>query len=134
MADIKEYEKLSMIERLNYFRNLHHADGSDTEAGIIAEAINAVLPHLDKLAHLKVMPYALDWKGAFREDQAAVFDDRMVSEKEVLDAVNAGEVYNDQIIFMSEKQYDNIFKVNPTTAVKKAKAPGKKKQSKPASK
>ena len=122
-----------MIERLNYFRNLHYADGSDTEAGIIAEAINAVLPHLDKLAHLKMMPYALDWKGAFREDQAAVFDDRIVSEKEVLDAVNAGEVYHDQIIFMSEKQYDNIFKVNPTTAVKKAKST-RKKQSKPASK
>lgn len=43
--DIKEYEGMTAIEKLNYFRNCHYTDGNNTELGIIADAINEIMPH-----------------------------------------------------------------------------------------
>lgn len=41
---IKEYEDMTSMEKLNFFRNKYYADGNSTENGIIANAINDVLP------------------------------------------------------------------------------------------
>lgn len=43
--DIKEYEGMTAIEKLNYFRNCHYTDGMNSELGIIADAINEIMPH-----------------------------------------------------------------------------------------
>lgn len=39
----KEIENMSAVEILNYYRNLYHADSSNTERGIVANAINDAL-------------------------------------------------------------------------------------------
>jgi hypothetical protein len=41
-----KYDDMTAIEILNYYRNYHYADGSNTESGILANAINEILPEL----------------------------------------------------------------------------------------
>lgn len=43
------------LEQLNYFRNLYYTEGNSTERGIIANALNDILPYLssDILEQLK---------------------------------------------------------------------------------
>lgn len=48
MTDIKAYDGLSAAQQLNLFRNLHYNDGNATENGIIANAINDILPVVRK--------------------------------------------------------------------------------------
>ena len=44
-----EYEGMSSLEILNYYRNKYYNDGNATEKGIVANAINDVLP---KIVHV----------------------------------------------------------------------------------
>ena len=44
-----EYSGMSSIEKLNAFRNYYYAEGDNTEAGIIANAINDILPEYVRL-------------------------------------------------------------------------------------
>lgn len=45
---IKVYEGLTVSERLNLYRNRYYNDGYATERGIIANAINDILPKYDR--------------------------------------------------------------------------------------
>jgi 4-hydroxy-tetrahydrodipicolinate reductase len=40
---LNEYAGMNAVEILNYYRNCHYADGSNTESGILANAINETL-------------------------------------------------------------------------------------------
>lgn len=42
------YDGLSPIKQLDLFRNLHYADGNATQNGIIANAINEILPEYNR--------------------------------------------------------------------------------------
>lgn len=108
MAGIEMYEHKNAIEKLILFRNQYFGDGSETELTIVTRAINEVIPKLDKMSHLKAMEYTLSYSKTLEDKRVAVFDDRLVSEEEVLRHSRAGE-YHDQILDMSEKQYQNIF-------------------------
>ena len=44
--ELKEYEGTTSEEKLNFFRNKYYTDGNNTENGIIANAINDVLPKM----------------------------------------------------------------------------------------
>ena len=48
MTDIKVYEGLTANQQLNLFRNLYYNDGNTTEKGIIANAINDILPEYNR--------------------------------------------------------------------------------------
>ena len=49
MDELKIYDGLSAIDKLNFYRNQYYQDGNSTEAGIIANAINEILPeHIKK--------------------------------------------------------------------------------------
>ena len=102
------YEHKNAIEKLILFRNQYFGDGSETELAILAKAINEVLPKLDRMSHLKAAEYTLSYSETLKDKRVAVFDDRLVSEEEVLRHIRTGE-YHDQILDMSEKQYQNIF-------------------------
>lgn len=52
--DIKEYEGMTAVEKLNYFRNCYYTDGNNTELGIIADAINEIMPHYIRIWHESV--------------------------------------------------------------------------------
>ena len=41
---VLEYKDMTPEEKLNYFRNLHYDESDNTEAGVIADAINDILP------------------------------------------------------------------------------------------
>lgn len=47
--NINEYNALSAIEKLNLFRNKYYNDGDRTEKGVIANAINEVMPALNAI-------------------------------------------------------------------------------------
>lgn len=50
---LEDYRKLSSIEQLNYFRNLHYKDGENTESRIIADALNEILPKYASLTEAR---------------------------------------------------------------------------------
>lgn len=45
---VGKYNGLTAVEQLNLYRNKYYSDGNATERGIIANAINDVLPRLLK--------------------------------------------------------------------------------------
>lgn len=49
MVDLKVYENLTARQQLNLFRGLYYNDGNATEKGIIANAINDILPEYNRL-------------------------------------------------------------------------------------
>ena len=108
MEDTAKYDRMNAIDKLISFRNQYFNCGCSTECEIIAKAINEVLPKLDKMSHLKAAEYTLSYSETLKDKRVAVFDDRLVSEEEILRHIRAGE-YHDQILDMSEKQYQNIF-------------------------
>lgn len=44
-----EYAGMNAFEILNYYRNCHYMDDSNTESGILANAINEILPEYSRL-------------------------------------------------------------------------------------
>lgn len=116
MAAHEEYKGMTATEKLNFFRNKYHAEGANTELGIIAEALNELLPRLAKTEHLRVCTYTLDYSGEIKDDLAAMYDDRMVSEEEVLQFIQSGEQFHPRIITMSQKQWMGVFKSRPESS------------------
>lgn len=109
MADLSEYSGLSPIEQLNYFRGRYYNDGQATEFGVVANAINEVLPKLDKMDHLKIIPFSVEY-GSFTERSVAVFDDRNIKEEEVIHFIrNAHNTYHPHIIVISAQQAKSVF-------------------------
>ena len=47
--------KQKTLEILNIYRNFYYTDGNNTERGIIANAINDILPDLLKLVRIKYL-------------------------------------------------------------------------------
>lgn len=43
---LDELSTLTPVEILNYYRNLYYTDGNNTERGIVANAINDILPRM----------------------------------------------------------------------------------------
>ena len=46
---VLDYNGMTAVEKLNYYRNYYHTDGDNTEAGVIADAINEILPEYVRL-------------------------------------------------------------------------------------
>lgn len=46
---VLDYAGMTAVEKLNHYRNYYHADGDNTEAGVIANAINEILPEYVRL-------------------------------------------------------------------------------------
>ena len=108
MSDGKDYENMSSIEILNAFRNKYHAEGYSTESGIVANAINEFLPTLVKIDHICMIEYP-KCIGPYTIQQAAVFDNRKISEELVRDLIIAGEEYHPAVVFMTKAQFESLF-------------------------
>ena len=46
---VLDYKDMTAIEKLNYFRNMYYIEGDNTENGVIANAINEILPAYVKM-------------------------------------------------------------------------------------
>ncbi len=66
----------------------------------------------EKMEHIMAVSYALKWSETLSEDKVAVFDDRQISQEDVLRHVNEGETYDARIVYMTEKQFQNLFRKN----------------------
>lgn len=102
---------MSAIEILNLFRNKYYNDGNETELGVVANAINELMPKLSKMDNLSALDY-IESYGSLESKNVAVFDRRRVSEKEVVSAIKAGG-YHPDVLVMSEKQYESVFRKGP---------------------
>lgn len=94
---IQEYEGLTPEQQLNLFRNKYYTDGSATERGIIANAINEILPlyycqlkYIDNL-NFDVETYRLRWaKATAKLDAAEAEIERLKEDNEALnDAIDS---------------------------------------------
>ena len=108
MSAGKDYKNMSSKEILNAFRNKYHADGYSTEYGIVANAINEILPTLGKMDHICMIEYP-KCIGPYTIQQAAVFDNRKISEELVRDLIIAGEEYHPAVVFMAKAQFESLF-------------------------
>ena len=61
-TSIFEYDGMTAIEKLNYFRNLYYAEGNNTEKGIIANALNEILSQYAKEEQKKEQENIIDGK------------------------------------------------------------------------
>jgi len=48
-VNLEDYAGMNSVQILNYYRNMYYTDGNNTEKGIVANAINDVLP---KIVHI----------------------------------------------------------------------------------
>lgn len=78
MNDIKAYEGLTANQILNLFRNLYYNDGNATEKGIIANAINDILPdyHRQK-AEIEQLNHKYELAVAEREANVKGFTEQI---------------------------------------------------------
>lgn len=102
--DVREYEGMTAIEKLNYFRNCHYTDGMNTELGIIADALNEILPH-----------YARIWSENVANNDSRI-DSIIAKVREVVASQNKKSLeycqnivkYNIAQVFSEEDEVDGI--------------------------
>lgn len=64
MFDFAEATKsMTATEILNYYRNLYYTESQVTERGIVANAINELLPNITPVAHGEWIPYSVTMMG-----------------------------------------------------------------------
>lgn len=62
---VREVENMTPVEILNYYRNLYYAEPQTTEQGVVANAINEVLPKT-QAAHKKMLVQTMDYGTHYR--------------------------------------------------------------------
>lgn len=84
----KEYEGMTSMEKLNFFRNKYYTDGSNTENGIVANAINDVLP---KMVSKKGKPWVVFTDPAGKELCAYTAEETFAGEMQATKELLAAE-------------------------------------------
>ena len=64
---VLDYDGMTAVEKLNYYRNYYNADGDNTEAGVIADAINEILPEYVRLKEAETAVTPMDIIKKVRE-------------------------------------------------------------------
>lgn len=81
-AVIKAYEGLTANQQLNLFRNLHYNDGNSTVNGIIANAINDILPQLHRQqAEIEILQHKYELAVAEREANVKGFTETLEKQR-----------------------------------------------------
>ena len=60
--------------------------------------------------HVKMIEYTEKWDMWSEQDNVALFDDRDISEEEVNKLIREGDEYHPYVVFMTKKQYENVFR------------------------
>lgn len=60
--------------------------------------------------HVKMIEYTEKYDFWAEQDNVALFDDRDISEEEVNKLIRGGDEYYPHVVFMTKKQYNNVFR------------------------
>ena len=60
--------------------------------------------------HVKMIEYTEKYDFWAEQDNVALFDDRDISEEEVNKLIREGDEYYPHVVFMTKKQYDDVFR------------------------
>jgi len=66
--------------------------------------------NLDNFRHLKVLDYFVTGIDRTEEEKCAVYDERVISDEEVRNSILNGEEFRYEIIYMTMRQYRNVFR------------------------
>lgn len=60
--------------------------------------------------HVKMIEYTEKYDFCCDQDNVALFDDRDISAESVNRLINCGVDYDPYVVFMTKKQYENVFR------------------------
>lgn len=108
---VLDYNGMTAVEKLNHYRNYYHTDGDNTEAGVIADAINEILPEYVRMkdAATSANPMAVIKK--VREVLGKGFEYITSANAEVKYTESDGKLVLDYIEFLSESSYRDRIRV-----------------------
>lgn len=95
MTDSKAYENLTAEQQLNFYRNKYYTEGNHTEKGIIANAINDILPK-----------YVRQKAEIERLEERHLSDDKLLNDR-VQEAINAVSKANQKYVDALEKGFND---------------------------
>ena len=108
---VLDYDGMTAVEKLNHYRNYYHTDGDNTEAGVIADAINEILPEYVRLKEsaTTVDPMAVIKKA--REVLGKKYDYITSEPAEVKYFEKGGKLVLNYIEFVSDSNYQDRIRV-----------------------
>lgn len=107
---VLDYEGMTAVEKLNHYRNYYHTDGDNTEAGVIADAINEILPEYVRMKEAaSVDPMAIIKKA--REVLGKKYEYITSEAAEVKYFEKDGKLELNYIEFTSDSNYQDRIRV-----------------------
>jgi hypothetical protein len=108
---VLDYKGMSAVEKLNYYRNYYYDDGDNTEAGVIANAINEILPEYVRMkeATATVDPMAIIKKA--REVLGKKYEYITSEPAEVKYFERDGKLELNYIEFVSDSNYQDRIRI-----------------------
>lgn len=106
-----EYNGMTAVEKLNKYRNCYYADGDNTEAGVIANAINDILP---EYVRMKESADAIDPMAIIKKARSVLGKkyDYITSEPaEVKYYEKDGKLALNYIEFVSDSNYQDRIRI-----------------------
>lgn len=99
---MKAYEDLTSNQQLNLFRNLYYNDGFSTEKGIVANAINDILPKYCKQQE-EIDSLRADLKRVYAERDAHICTSNVMKSEAVKEFAKRLEEYSYESMGSPEK-------------------------------
>jgi hypothetical protein len=108
---VLDYNGMTAVEKLNHYRNYYHTDGDNTEAGVIANAINEILPEYVRMKETAaaVDPMAIIKKA--REVLGKKYEYITAEPAEVKYFEKNGKLELNYIEFVSNSNYQDKIRV-----------------------
>ena len=108
---VLEYKDMTAVEKLNKYRNCYYTEGDNTEAGVIANAINEILPEYVRIKETSVAvdPMAIIKKA--REVLGKKYEYITSEPAEVKYFEKDGRMVLNYIEFISDSNYQDRIRV-----------------------
>ena len=106
-----DYDGMTAVEKLNYYRNYYHTDGDNTEAGVIADAINEILPEYVRLKESATAVDPMDIIKKVREVLGKKYEYITSEPAEVKYFEKDGKLELNYIEFVSDSNYHDKIRV-----------------------
>lgn len=108
---VLDYNGMTAVEKLNYYRNYYHTDGDNTEAGVIADAINEILPEYVRLKEAATTVDPMSIIKKVREVLGKKYEYITSERAEVKYFEKDGKLELNYIEFVSDSNYQDKIRV-----------------------
>jgi hypothetical protein len=108
---VLDYDGMTAVEKLNHYRNYYYTDGDNTEAGVIADAINEILPEYVRMKEAETAVNPMDVVKKAREVLGKKYDYITSEPAEVKYFEQDGQMVLNYIEFVSNSNYQDKIRV-----------------------